>query len=85
MESSQAEYDQNVLNPRANSPLSTLHYQLTTKYPEKLEELVPKYLDLTPIDPCTGRTTFVYKLRDATKEPTSTEESPKPAELPYIL
>ncbi|MDR2756991.1 MAG: hypothetical protein LBC20_14935, partial [Planctomycetaceae bacterium] len=39
----------------------------------------------TPIDPCTGRTTFVYKLRDATKEPTSTEESPKPAELPYIL
>jgi hypothetical protein len=62
------------------------------KYPEKLEALVPKYLDIVPIDPATGRTTFVYKLRDTKLE---TKPDPKPAkpfremaiqiELPYIL
>ncbi|MDR0610726.1 MAG: hypothetical protein LBG58_11495 [Planctomycetaceae bacterium] len=79
------------------------------KYPDKLDDLVPKYLNITPIDPFTGRSTFVYKLRETTKETipetkqpatesvtkiiaettpaeiTSTEELPKPLELPYIL
>ncbi|MDR1478425.1 MAG: hypothetical protein LBJ00_05730 [Planctomycetaceae bacterium] len=64
------------------------------KYPDKLEDLVPKYLDMVPIDPSTGCTTFVYKLRDATKEPEpdtkqstepTTNKSPEPPKLPYIL
>ncbi|MDR1493603.1 MAG: type IV pilin protein [Planctomycetaceae bacterium] len=70
------------------------------KYPENLNELVPKYLEMTPLDPCTGRASFVYKLRDATQETASeseqpstsstaktstTDETPKQTELPYIL
>ncbi|MDR2345349.1 MAG: hypothetical protein LBE18_04715, partial [Planctomycetaceae bacterium] len=64
------------------------------KYPDKLDNLVPKYLDIIPIDPFTGRTTFVYKLRETTTETTSKEittdttpkeELPKQLELPYIL
>ncbi|MDR0392352.1 MAG: hypothetical protein LBH59_10630, partial [Planctomycetaceae bacterium] len=65
--------------------MSLESYKLTNgKYPENLETLVPKYLDMMPIDPCTGRTTFVYKLRE-TSTKTTTEETPKPKELPYIL
>lgn len=33
------------------------------QYPESLEELVPKYLQAVPMDPCTGRATITY-LRD---------------------
>ncbi|MDR2642651.1 MAG: hypothetical protein LBC74_07645 [Planctomycetaceae bacterium] len=66
--------------------ISLERYKLANgKYPDKLEALVPKYLDIVPIDPCTGRTTFVYKLRDTTKEKTTTNETPKSIELPFIL
>jgi hypothetical protein len=65
--------------------ISLERYKLANgKYPQNLEALVPKYLDMMPIDPCTGRTTFVYKLRETTTENT-TEETPKLKELPYIL
>jgi hypothetical protein len=74
-------------------------YKLSTgKYPEKLSDLVPKYFDMMPIDPCTGRATFVYKLRDQSKsselqlesvkslsDSRSKSDSPNYPKTPYIL
>ncbi|MDR2115288.1 MAG: hypothetical protein LBP87_02795 [Planctomycetaceae bacterium] len=64
------------------------------KYPDKLDELVPKYIEMIPIDPYTGRTTFVYKLRDTLQEDGTKSEQPAETaklesvelpNLPYIL
>ncbi|MDR2756087.1 MAG: hypothetical protein LBC20_10295 [Planctomycetaceae bacterium] len=52
------------------------------KYPDQLDELVPKYMDMTPIDPYTGRTSFVYKLRDTAKELTSETSETSNAKQP---
>jgi hypothetical protein len=78
--------------------MSERYHLANGKYPDKLEDLVPKYIDMVPIDPCTGRTTFVYKLRSSikesepepdTKQPTetttTTNKSPEPLKFPYIL
>ena len=43
--------------------LALEHEKLTRgEYPANLDALVPTYFLMTPLDPYTGRTSFVYKL-----------------------
>ncbi|MDR2169933.1 MAG: hypothetical protein LBP59_07320 [Planctomycetaceae bacterium] len=72
-----------ALNEMQRLSINLERYKLANgKYPNKLDDLVPKYIDIIPIDPCTGRATFVYKLSDPAKEKTKTTDPPT---LNYIL
>ncbi|MDR1960445.1 MAG: type II secretion system protein GspG [Planctomycetaceae bacterium] len=50
------------LNEMLRIALALERYKLANeKYPESLDVLVPVFLEMVPLDPCTGRTTLVYK------------------------
>ncbi|MDR2169171.1 MAG: hypothetical protein LBP59_03420 [Planctomycetaceae bacterium] len=86
-----------ALNEMQRLAIILERYKLANgKYPDKLDDLVPKYIDIVPIDPFTGKATFVYKLSDPAKaesknDPATTETKTAEAKttasktLPYIL
>ncbi|MDR2172156.1 MAG: hypothetical protein LBP59_18580 [Planctomycetaceae bacterium] len=80
-----------ALNEMQRLAINLERYKLANgKYPDKLDDLVPKYIDIVPIDPCTGRSTFVYKLNAPAKETIDAKQiaetkTPEPPNLNYIL
>jgi len=71
---------QDAYNEMLRIAIALERYKIANgNYPENLDALVPNYLDIVPLDPASGRTTFVYRQRE------TPQESDSPKELPYIL